>query len=67
MRRELIAASALFMLLGAYPAFAGVTITQNTGPGATSWPATPLIQTVTNPAAQSIVGESFGAATSIAL
>lgn len=66
MRRELIAASALFMLLGAYPAFAGVTITQNTGPGATSWPATPLIQTVTNPAAQSIVGESFGAATSIA-
>lgn len=66
MRPKLIVTSAFFMLLGTFPAFASVTVTQNTGPGATSWPATPLIQTVTNPAAQSIVGESFGAATSIA-
>lgn len=66
MRRELIVSSAFMMLMGTLPAFAGVTVTQNTGPGPTTWPDTPLIQTVTNPAAQSIVGESFGAATSIA-
>lgn len=66
MRLELILKSALIISMGTLPAFAGVTVTQNVGPGATAWPDTPLIQTVTNPAAQSIVGESFGAATSIA-
>lgn len=47
------------------PAFASVTVTQNIGPGAISWPDTPLIQTVSNPSSQLIVGESFGAATNI--
>jgi O-glycosyl hydrolase len=40
-------------------ALAGVTVTQNVGPGATSWPDTPIISTVSNPSAQAIVGESF--------
>jgi hypothetical protein len=41
-----------------------VTVTQNLGPGATSWPGTPLFSTVKNPSAQLTVGETFGAATS---
>ena len=41
------------------PAFAGVIVTQNVSPGATSWPGSPIIQTVTNPAVQTAVGESF--------
>jgi glucuronoarabinoxylan endo-1,4-beta-xylanase len=40
---------------------AGVTVTQNVAPGATSWPGSPIIQTVTNPAVQVAVGESFNA------
>lgn len=39
---------------------AGVIVTQGTGPGATSFPGTPILQTVTNPASQATVGESFG-------
>ena len=65
MRLKLNSVFGLIALLAA-PAFAEVTITQNIGPGATSWPGTPLIQTVTDPGSQSIVGESFAAATSIA-
>jgi uncharacterized repeat protein (TIGR03803 family) len=40
---------------------AGVVVTQNVSPGATSWPGSPIIQTVTNPASQTSVGESFNA------
>lgn len=47
------------VLLGA-PAFAGVTVTQNIGPGATGWPTTPTVSTLSNPSAQATVGESFG-------
>ncbi len=49
------------MLAGLIPAsaFAGVVVSENTGTGATSWPPTPLITTVTNPAAQNAVTESF--------
>jgi glucuronoarabinoxylan endo-1,4-beta-xylanase len=54
------------MVLAVEPAFGGVTVTQNTGPGATGWPDTPLVQTVSSPSSQLVVGESFGAATSIA-
>jgi O-glycosyl hydrolase len=43
------------------PAFAGVIVTQNVSPGATSWPGIPIIATVTNPASQTSVGESFNA------
>lgn len=43
-------------------AFAGVTVTQNAFPGATSWLGSPILQTVTNPANQVAVGESFNAA-----
>ncbi len=46
------------LLLSGY-AFAGVTVVQNTGPGATSWPATPLLATVSNPNAQATVSETF--------
>jgi glucuronoarabinoxylan endo-1,4-beta-xylanase len=55
------------LILASAQAFAGVTVTQNAGPGATSWPATPLLSTVSNPSAQATVGESFaggGGATS---
>lgn len=41
------------------PAFAGVIVTQNVSPGATSWPGTPIITSVTDPASQTEVGESF--------
>jgi len=57
---------AALMLAGAQ-AFAGVTVTQNAGPGATSWPVAPILSTVANPSAQATVGESFaggGGATS---
>jgi len=56
----------LLVALAAAPAFAGVTVTQNGGPGAPSWPGTPIIQTVSDPSSQLPVGESFAGATSIA-
>src|SRR5262249_40896193 len=58
--------SGLTIVFSALCAFAGVTVTQTSGPGATSWPDTPLIQTVTNPSLQVVVGEGFGSGTSIA-
>jgi O-glycosyl hydrolase len=47
------------LILASTRAFAGVTVTQNVGPGATSWPGTPIVATVSNPSAQATVGESF--------
>ena len=47
------------LLLGSAPALAGVTVQQNTGPGATSWPDSPLLRSVTNPSGQATVGEGF--------
>jgi uncharacterized repeat protein (TIGR03803 family) len=38
---------------------AGVVVTQNVSSGATNWPGSPIIQTVTNPASQTSVSESF--------
>jgi glucuronoarabinoxylan endo-1,4-beta-xylanase len=38
---------------------AGLIVTQNVAPGATSWPGSPNIATVSNPAAQATVGETF--------
>lgn len=38
---------------------AGVTVTQNVSPGATTWPGTPLFTTLTNPVAQATVAETF--------
>ena len=43
------------------PARAGVVVSENVSPGATSWPGTPIITTVANPAGQTSVGESFNA------
>ena len=40
---------------------AGVVVSQNVSPGATNWPGSPLVSTVTNPAVQTAVGESFNA------
>src|SRR5262245_38033545 len=57
----------VILILAGARAFAGVTVTQNVGPGATSWPATPILSTLSNPSAQATVGESFtggGGATS---
>jgi glucuronoarabinoxylan endo-1,4-beta-xylanase len=47
------------LILAGMRALAGVTVTQNAGPGATSWPATPIVTTMSNPSAQATVGESF--------
>lgn len=44
-------------------AHAGITVQQNLGPGATSWPGSPLISTTSTPNSQSTVGESFSGAT----
>ncbi|HEY6401087.1 MAG TPA: hypothetical protein VI479_06745, partial [Blastocatellia bacterium] len=52
------------VLMAGARGFAGVTVTQNVGPGATSWPGAPIISTLSNPSAQATVGESFGGATS---
>ncbi|HZL78956.1 MAG TPA: hypothetical protein VFC17_08885, partial [Candidatus Limnocylindrales bacterium] len=38
---------------------AGVMVTQNVSPGATSWPGSPIISTVSNPTNQATVPESF--------
>lgn len=38
---------------------AGVTVTQNVSPGATSWPGSPILSTVSNPSSQATIGESF--------
>jgi glucuronoarabinoxylan endo-1,4-beta-xylanase len=57
---------ALLLACAVAPAFAGVTVTENTGPAAAGWPGSPLIQTVSSPSSQLPVGESFAAATSIA-
>lgn len=45
-------------------AYAGVVVTQNLGPGATAWPATPIIKTLTNPSVEATVPESFSSCTS---
>ncbi len=45
---------------------AGVTVTENVSPGATSWPGSPIIESVTNPAVQLTVGESFAGCTNYA-
>lgn len=66
MKLQLRIALTLTSALAGMNTFAGVTVTQNTGPGATSWPDTPLIETVSNPSSQLVVGESFSAATSLA-
>ena len=42
---------------------AGVTVTQNVSPGATSWPGSPILATVSNPASQATTGESFNGGT----
>ncbi len=51
----------LAFLFVASPCFGGVNVRQGLAPGATSWPGNPVVQTVTNQAAQVAVGESFNA------
>ena len=41
---------------------AGVTVTQNVSPGATSWPGSPFISTMSNPNTTATVPESFNSA-----
>ncbi|MGH7993400.1 MAG: hypothetical protein ACREDQ_07785, partial [Limisphaerales bacterium] len=54
----------VFVLAGMFSvsAFGGVVVVQNVSPGATSWPGSPIISTVSNPASAS-VGESFNGGT----
>src|SRR5881394_1363402 len=49
-----------FLFLSAtLPCIAGVTVIQNSSPGATSWPGSPLVSTVSNPSIEATVAESF--------
>jgi glucuronoarabinoxylan endo-1,4-beta-xylanase len=59
-----LVASLLLLLTGARVS-AGITVTQNLGPGATNWPGLPLLSTTGNPGTQSTVAESFSGATSV--
>lgn len=47
------------LLLAVTVARAGVTVTQNVSPGATGWPGSPVISTLSNPSGTATVGESF--------
>ncbi len=58
-RRGLVLLAAAGMLLTA--SVSGMTVTQNAAPGATSWPGSPIIGAVANPAGSATVAESFGA------
>ena len=51
----------LAFLIFAASALSGVIVTQNVAPGATSWPGSPTIQSVSNPSGQATIGESFNA------
>ena len=42
------------------PSHAGVTVAQNVSVGATTWPGSPLISTVSDPSGQATVSEEFG-------
>jgi uncharacterized repeat protein (TIGR03803 family) len=59
MRNHLWLLGILFCSLAAVTCSAGVVVSQNVSPGATSWPGSPIITSVTNPASQTSVGESF--------
>jgi uncharacterized repeat protein (TIGR03803 family) len=59
MKKSLLLLGILFCLLTALTCSAGVTVVQNVSPGATSWPGSPLIQSMSNPTSQATVGESF--------
>lgn len=52
--------SGVLVWLGAV-AHAGITVQQNLGPGATSWPGSPIISTTSAPNSQATVGEGFSA------
>ena len=56
--RVILLTTVILILAGTH-VLAGVTVTQEIGPGATGWPDTPIISTMSNPNAQAIVGESF--------
>ncbi len=56
----LLVASLIFLAI-ATPSSGGVLVGENVRSGAMSWLGSPLVQTVTNPAAQVQVGESFNA------
>jgi glucuronoarabinoxylan endo-1,4-beta-xylanase len=58
---RLLACSCL--LLPAWHCGAGVTVIENVSPGATNWPGSPLLSTLSNPASQATVGESFNGGT----
>ncbi|HTZ21940.1 MAG TPA: glycoside hydrolase family 30 beta sandwich domain-containing protein [Opitutaceae bacterium] len=61
MRRWLFQLSIVGALLSGAGASASVTVRQNVAPGATSWPGTPIVATMSNPTAQATVAEDFSA------
>jgi glucuronoarabinoxylan endo-1,4-beta-xylanase len=60
-KSSVVFAFLLVSLVVQLSSLAGVVVSQNVSPGATSWPGSPLIQSVTNPAVQTVVAESFNA------
>jgi uncharacterized repeat protein (TIGR03803 family) len=61
MRNQIWRLVGLFCVFTALNCPAGVVVEQNSSSGATNWPGSPLISTVTNPAVQIVLGESFNA------
>jgi len=53
---------ALVALVFGVRCFGGVTVKQNVSPGATSWPGSPVVSTMLNPASSATVGDSFNSA-----
>lgn len=53
-----VVAAFLVLVLSAMVCPAGVVVTENVSPGATSWPGSPLISTLANPSTTSVI-ESF--------
>ena len=60
MRNRFQILAGLITVFASLPAFADISVTQNIGPAATSWPSGTLLQVGTNPSSQLTVGESFG-------
>lgn len=55
--RQLLAAA--LGTLSCAAAFSAVNVIQNTGPGATAWPGTPVVATMANPGGTATVPENF--------
>jgi hypothetical protein len=57
--RSVLVVASMALLSGAQ-AFAGITVVAGTGPGATSWPGTPILSTLGNPSTNTGSNVNFG-------